>query len=128
MVWDRQCLEDSERKDHLLNESITADGAPRPHALAPLLPYRSPTEPEGAAHALAPLLPCSCPAAPQSVRECRFRPGCRFRRQNRCDYFHPDQREYDQNQFDRYSDRDKKLFQQVRLNHPCISDPNGEHC
>ena len=22
-VWDRQCLEDSEQKDHLINESIT---------------------------------------------------------------------------------------------------------
>ena len=29
MVWDRQCLEDSEQKDQLLNESVNAEGVCR---------------------------------------------------------------------------------------------------
>ena len=28
-VWDRQCLEDSERKDHLMNESVSDEGVCR---------------------------------------------------------------------------------------------------
>ena len=29
MVWDRQCLDDSEQKDHLMNESVNYEGVYR---------------------------------------------------------------------------------------------------
>ena len=36
---------------------------------------------------------------------------------------HPDQREFERNQYNRFTDREKQLLQQ--LSEPCISDPNG---
>ena len=85
---------------------------------SPEPPTAPPDSPAPYGGAPAPSPPSCPPAAPQNQEEeeeeeCRNGPECKFRRWNRCSYFHPDQSEFEQNRYDQLSDSEKRLVQQV---------------